>query len=90
MLRVTVELVPGGFEPLGHLIAAMEIGNISDLADRSDYLVRATESHNRIAGLPPRSVQIEVRDHDRRQSVWALIAKAAKAVAESPQVPPAK
>ena len=80
MLRITVELVPGGCEPLRRTIATMEIGNLSDLADRSDYQVRANEGANPIAGLPASTIQVDVKDHDRRQSVWSLVAVAAAAV----------
>jgi hypothetical protein len=83
MLKITVTLIPGGFEPLRRTVAAMSIANLSNLADRSDYRVEAIERQNRLAGLPARSFRTEVKDHDRRQSVWALVAKAALAVAEA-------
>lgn len=82
MLRVIVQLVPGGFEPLQRTIASMRIWNASDLADRSDYGIHATEGANPLTGAPPRNVRAEIRDHNRRQSVWTLIAKAAQAAAE--------
>ena len=81
MLKVTVTLVPGGFEPARRTVAMMTIANLSNLADVSDYCIEASEGENRIASLPARSMQSEVKHHDRRQSVWALIAKAAAAVA---------
>lgn len=83
MLQITVSLVPGGFEPLRRPIATMSISNLSNLADRSDYCVEATETHNKLTGLPARSILAEVMDHERRQSVWFLIAKAASAVANA-------
>ena len=82
MLRVTIDLVPGGFKPLRRTIATMSIANLSELADRSDYRVEAMEGPNDLAGLSARNVTAAVEDHNRRQSVWALIAKAAAAVAE--------
>ena len=85
MLRITVELVPGGFEPLRRKIATMKIGNLSDLADRSDYQVQADESANPIAGLSASAIQVDVKDHDRRQSVWSLVAVAAAAVLKAQQ-----
>jgi hypothetical protein len=80
MLRITVEIIPGGFAPFRKTIAIMSIANVSELADISNYRVEATENRNDIAGLPARSLLAEVRNHDRRQSVWSLIAVAASAV----------
>ena len=77
MLRVIIEIVPGGQAQLRRTIASMAIGNISNLADVSDYKVDAMESANHLIGTPPRSATCEVTGHDRRQSVWALVAKAA-------------
>jgi hypothetical protein len=79
MLRVTIDLVPGGFAPAGRTIATMRIANSSDLADISDYRIEATEGRNPLAGTPQRSAACQVLGHDRRQSVWALLAKAAEA-----------
>jgi hypothetical protein len=83
MLRITVELVPGGFEPQRRSIATMRIANVSALADVSDYVVEAMEGENPPAGSPPRSAVFEVPAHDRRQPVWALLARAAAAAAEA-------
>jgi hypothetical protein len=77
MLRVIVEIVPGGYRELRRSIASMAIANISDLASISDYRVEGMESANHLAGTPSRSATCTVHGHDRRQSVWALIAKAA-------------
>jgi hypothetical protein len=77
MLRVIIELVPGGRRELRRTIASMNIGNQSDLADISNYKIDAMESANRLTGTPPRYATCTVIAHDRRQSVWALIAKAA-------------
>lgn len=78
MLLVTIQLIPGGYgQPRN--IALMTIENVSDLADRSNYRVEASEVQNNLAGLPQRSVRTAVTNHYRRQSVWTLIAKAAAA-----------
>jgi hypothetical protein len=37
MLKVTVELVPGGDSSWGRVIGDVRIGNISELAEVSDY-----------------------------------------------------
>jgi hypothetical protein len=77
MLRVVIEILPNGHRELRRTIASMSIGNVSNLADVSDYKVDAMESANPLTGTPPRTATCEVTGHDRRQSVWALVAKAA-------------
>jgi hypothetical protein len=85
MLRITVDFVPGAYNPCRRTIASMTIANVSDLADRSNCRVEAIEGRNDLAGLSPRNISARAEDHDRRQSVWSLIAKAAAAPA-SPRV----
>jgi hypothetical protein len=80
MLVVTIDLVPGGFEPMRRTIASMRIANISDLAEVSDYRVDASETSNPLVGTPPRNAQCFVRSHARAQSVWALLAKASEEI----------
>lgn len=80
MLRVTVELIPGGFEPMRRCIAMMRISNTSDLTDISDYLVHATEGANKLTGASARFGECVVRGHARRQPVWALLAKACEEI----------
>jgi hypothetical protein len=77
MLRVTVVLVPNGNERRSETIARMTIANISNLADVSDYEFSAHERANPVAGTPARETAGTVRHHDRRQSVWSLVGKAA-------------
>ena len=83
MLRVIVELVPGGHQELRRTIASMAIGNVTDLADISDYKVDVLEAANKLTGTPSRSATCVVTRHDRRQSVWALIAKAAAEIGKA-------
>jgi len=80
MLRVTVDLVPGGVEPRRRTIASMVIGNTSMLADMSDYRVDAIEAANPLIGTPPRMASCTVCNHERRKPVWALIEKAAREI----------
>jgi hypothetical protein len=80
MLRITVELEPGGFSPLRTTIASMRIANASHLADVSDYVVEGMERANPLTGAPTRSTACMVLAHNRRQSVWALLAKASLAI----------
>jgi hypothetical protein len=83
MLTLTIELIPGGFQPRRRTIATMRISNTTDLADVSDYRIEVMESKSALTGLPARSASCEVLGHDRRQSVWALVARAAAAALEA-------
>lgn len=78
MLKITIDLIPGGFGA-ARTIATMRIANVSALADISDYRIDATEARNPLTGEPAKSAAFEVAGHDRRQTVWALVAKAAEA-----------
>ncbi len=73
-MRVTVELVSGR-----HIrdLATMSIGNVTDLADVSSYAVEADEGHNPAAKTLPWDAVGVIGPHDRRQTVWALVALAA-------------
>jgi hypothetical protein len=77
MLVIKIELWPGGEEQYKTVIARAGIGNLSALADVSDYEVVASESANPLAGTPAWKGRGLVHQHDRRQSVWALVARAA-------------
>lgn len=82
MLRVTVEIWPGGDETRARVLATADVGNVSDLAETSDYGVRVTEGHNPLTNTPTWSRSGYVFQHDRRTSVWALVAKVAAWAAE--------
>jgi hypothetical protein len=82
MLRVTVEIWPGGDKTRACPIAIASIANVSDLADVSDYAVNVTEGHNAVTNTPAWSLRGNVFQHDRRTSVWALVAKVANLAAE--------
>jgi hypothetical protein len=82
MLRVTVEIWPGGDKTRARAIAIANVANVSDLADVSDYSVSITEGHNPITNTPPWSQHGYVFQHDRRTSVWSLVAKVAAWAAE--------
>jgi len=79
MLCVTVEIVPGGFEPARRVIGSLRISNVSDLAPLSNYCVDVLEAANHLTGSPARVGGCRVEGHDRLQSVWALIERAAAA-----------
>jgi hypothetical protein len=76
MIKVTVEILPGGYAEYQRTIGLMRIANVTDFARRSDYRVDLTEADNPIAGTKARASTVYVRDHDRNQSVWSLIAAA--------------
>jgi hypothetical protein len=80
MLIMTIHLVPGGYEPHRRTIASMRISNISDLADTSDYSVEVMEAANHLTGDPSWNGTCVVLAHDRRQSVWALMARACEEI----------
>ena len=82
MLRVTVEIWPGRDKTRAHAVAIANVANLSDLADVSDYAVSVTEGHNPVTNTPPWSQRGQIYEHDRRTSVWALIAKVAVWAAE--------
>jgi hypothetical protein len=77
MLRITVEVCPGGNESRAFTVAKAELGNLSDLADVSDYAVAMTEGDNPIAGTKAWRHQDRIVGHPRTASVWSLVAKVA-------------
>lgn len=82
MLRVTVEIWPGGEQLFRRTLAIADIGNVSELADKSDYAIRVLEGENPVAGTQAWSSCGEVLQHPRNSSVWDLVAKAATWAAE--------
>ena len=77
MIVVTVEIVPGGFTPARRAIGSLRISNLSNLADISDYRVEVLEAANPLTGTPPRNADCVIERHDRRQSIWKLLIRAA-------------
>ena len=82
MLRVTVEIWPGGDKTRARAVAIANVANVSDLANVSDYAVSVSEGYNPVTNTPPWSQRGQIYEHDRRTSVWALIAKVAVWAAE--------
>jgi hypothetical protein len=82
MLRITVEIWPGGDNTRARAVAIANVANLSDLANVCDYAVSVTEGHNPVTNTPPWSQCGHVFQHDRGTSVWALIAKVAIWAAE--------
>lgn len=69
MLMVRIELWPGGNRQAATEIGRMAIANISDLAETSDYRVKARDDHG--------EVEVQVRGHLRSSGFWWLMAMAA-------------
>jgi hypothetical protein len=76
MIRVIVEVFPGGYAENRRTIGLMHIANLSDLARLSDYKIDIAESANPLAGTETSTRTVYLRDHDRNQSVWRLLAAA--------------
>jgi len=77
MLRIIVELVPGGYEPAKRELARAELGNISDLAEVSDYQIRANEGPNPLTTASAWQRTGRIENYPRNQSVWELVERAA-------------
>lgn len=74
MIRITVELLPGGYADFTRRpIGMLHVANVSDLTRRSDYDITLMEAANPLAGTPARMANWIMRDHDRHQSVWLLV-----------------
>lgn len=73
MLRVIVELHPGGDESEKIRLGCIDIGNVSNLADVSDYIVHANLKD---FGL----VRTEVIGHERSRGWRALVGRALDAI----------
>ena len=61
-------------------IAKAALINISDLADTSDYRLHWVEAAGPVLGIEQAHGKATIKDHRRRQSVWALVAKATVAI----------
>ena len=77
MLRITIELVPGGREDGRRELARAELSNMTDLAVKSDYRIAAYELDNAPAVMSAWTANGLYCNHYRPQTVWALVAKAA-------------
>lgn len=86
MLIITVDILPGGQPILRRTVGTMTIANKSDLADLSDYRVDASEAANHLAGTSPWLAYAKIVNHERKQSVWRLVAAAATAIDEAEHV----
>ncbi len=83
MLIITIDIVPGGHESYCRNFGSMRIANLSNFGDTCDYAVEVMEAANPLTGDPPWNGKCIVLAHDRRQSVWALIARACEETLEA-------
>jgi hypothetical protein len=79
MIVVSVDLWPGGFAPLGRQLGMLRISNVSDLARVSNYSIHIAEAANPLSKTPARIGGCRIEAHDRKQSIWVLIERAAAA-----------
>jgi hypothetical protein len=79
MLKVRVELWPGGRQDEKHQIAVLHLSNVTDSVTNGleDYAIFASEGVNPPADRGCWQSRGLIAGHDRRQTVWALVAKAA-------------
>ena len=83
MLRITVEIWPGGYERHKRVLASANVGNISSLADVSDYDVEISTAARMEPSWQSASEKSGfVRGHARLASVWSLVEKVAKLATE--------
>ena len=82
MIRITVEIIPRGDESRARRVATAEIANLSDRGTICAYRIAASEEPNPVTGDPAQAWTGAVEQHDRRASVWSLIAKVATWAAE--------
>ena len=72
--------------PKTQQLAHARLTNISDLSDPSDYAAYAREGENPVARTNPWEARFAAEDHDRYQSIWALVQRAAAIAAEEAKV----
>lgn len=73
MLVVKVEIWPGGSETSSFEIARLELINVSDLAEVSDYVAHINQSGAAHLGVPSFYRQLAVSSHSRCDGPWRLI-----------------
>jgi hypothetical protein len=79
MIRVIVQLVPGGDERRTRELGRAELRKLSPPGTSifSSYSIGASEGPNPLAGTDPWEFRGTIENHDRRESVWKLVERAA-------------
>lgn len=80
MLKVSIDLMPGGASEFRRSLATMTIVNVTELSDISDYEITATEAASVLTGQSGKVFWFKLNKHDRRQSVWKLVGSAIAAL----------
>jgi len=76
VIQVIVRVVPGGDHKRAIEHAVAEVTQVAgDVV--CDYAVSASENRNPVTGAIDWSARGHIMRHDRRQSVWALVARVA-------------
>lgn len=76
MTQIIVRIVPGGDKRRAIEHAVAEVSRVGgDVV--CDYAVSAGENRNPVTGALDWSARGHIMRHDRRQSIWALVAKVA-------------
>lgn len=69
MMRVRIEIVPGGREAGRRVIEELFVWNVSALADVSDYGYQFNSDPREVGTLDARYV----RNHERSDGAWELV-----------------
>ena len=77
MLRIIVEIVPPAASRPKREVARAELSNVTDTGNVSDYSIEVEEGANGVTWAKAWEARGMICGHDREQSVWALVAKAA-------------
>jgi hypothetical protein len=77
VIRVLVQMVPGCDERRTRELGRAELGNLSAAGPSIFYWIAACEGSNPLAGTGPWECRGTIENHDRRESVWKLVERAA-------------
>ena len=77
MLRIIVEIVPPAASRPKREVARVELSNVAESGKTSSYTIEVEEGINGVTFAGAWEARGMICDHDREQSVWALVAKAA-------------
>lgn len=76
MLVISAEIWPGGDESRAYVVGEIFAANESNLAPISSYSVTVRQEESAALGIAGFENRFMLHDHDRRSSVWALVAAA--------------
>lgn len=79
MLVVKLEVHPGGDSSRPESIGELRIGNVSNLAEVSDYMASVLDGKGRCTGM------LHVKGHHRSDGAWALVRQVIEQMDASPR-----